>query len=69
MVTRSCLLGERTTRIKMWDGTMSICNYEGEVNLSGEAHGLGKALDCSYRNANTEGLFMFGEAHGTRKTS
>ena len=59
--------GENTIVVQMWDGSKANCQYKGEVNPNGEAHGIGKASKCSYRNAEIDGQFMFGVAHGKCK--
>ena len=69
LFTSLWLLGSgKTIEVSMWEGTIAVCQYDGEVNPDGEPHGVGTATKCSYRNAEFEGHFMFGVAHGKGKT-
>ena len=61
------MIDEGTIEVQMWNGSKASCQYEGEINPDGEAHGIGRASKCSYLNAAIEGQFMFGVTHGKRK--
>ena len=60
------LLGTATVEVMMWDGNVIDCEYVGDLNPDGEAHGIGKAT-CEENDSSFDGQFMFDVAHGKRK--
>ena len=53
--------------MQQWDGSAIDCDYTGDINPDGEAHGIGKAV-CPENNASFDGQFMFDVVHGKRKS-
>lgn len=55
--------GNTTVEVQQWDGSAIDCDYTGDINPDGEAHGIGKAV-CPENNASFDGQFMFDVVHG-----
>ena len=60
------MLGNKTIEVQQWDGSYIDCEYEGDLNPDGEAHGVGMA-SCPEIDASFEGQFMSDEIHGKCK--